>query len=200
MSLSNQTQRPVSSTQRSNIKSIQTTKTLKTTLSKSQIEARGLQGAGREASHSSEMLTGSSHFHSNQMLPQSNQTKRTDSLSQSFHQPLKNAGAVHANMVGSMQSQQHVFGGGIPGGTQTAQLQGISKLIETTGPGDSGSGNVEYTQSKYRKRLNQQQSHDYQTGMPMAIGAGATKGKLGMQASVGTQGSRGGAAKKMTAN
>lgn len=42
MTMSHQTQRPVSSTQRSNMKNIQATKSLKTTLSKSQVEARGM--------------------------------------------------------------------------------------------------------------------------------------------------------------
>ena len=74
--------------------------------------------------------------------------------------------------MGHVPSQQHLQGG-LPGGTNTAQLQGIAKLIEPAGTDPTS--NVEYTQSKYRKRLNQQQSHDYQAGMPIAVG-GVPKG------------------------
>lgn len=116
-------------------------------------------------------------------MPQSNQMKRTDSLTQSFNQPFKNVGGGHPQVMANVQSQQHLQGG-IPGGTHTAQLQGIAKLIEP-GVGDFSAGNVEYTQSKYRKRLNQQQSHDYQAGMPITSGG---KGKLALQGTVGTQG------------
>ena len=60
----------------------------------------------------------------------------------------------------------------------THQLKGISKLIE--GGGASGSGEMNehtYTQSKYRKRLNQQQSHDYQNSISGLSGvAGLQKG------------------------
>lgn len=130
------------------------------------------------------MLVKSQNFHSQQVI-QSNQMKRTESMAQSFTQPFKNTGAGHAQVMGTAQSQHHLQGG-IPGGTQTAQLQGIAKLIEPAA-NELPTGNVEYTQSKYRKRLNQQQSHDYQTGMPIAVG-GAPKGKLALQASVGGQG------------
>lgn len=183
VAMSNQAQpRPMSSTQRSNMKSIQTTKTLKTTLSKSQVEARGMPGASRDPAHSSEVLTASQNYHGQQMT-QSNQMKRTDSLSQSYNQqPFKTAGGGHPQAA---QSQLYNMQGGIPGGTQTAQLQGIAKLIEPESGDLPGGGSVEYTQSKYRKRLNQQQSHDYQTGAPIA---GGPKSKLALQAPAANQG------------
>ena len=103
--------------------------------------------------------------------------KRTDSLTQSFTQPFKNTSG-HPQVMASVQSQ-HQLQGGLPGGIQTAQLQGIAKLIEPNSNDNAATGNAEYTQSKFRKRLNQQQSHDYQAGMPMAMG-GNNKGKMGL--------------------
>jgi len=79
-------QRPVSSTQRSNMKNIQASKNLKTTLSKSQIDKRGAQGNGREVSSSSEMLV-------QQNYNTSNQQRRNDSLTQSFNNQFSNFGA-----------------------------------------------------------------------------------------------------------
>ena len=68
-------------------------------------------------------------------------------------QPFMNAGGAHPQPMGHMQPQQHLQGG-VPGGINTAQLQGIAKLIEPAS--NESAGNAEYTQSKYRKRLNQQ--------------------------------------------
>lgn len=92
VAMSNQGQRPVSSTQRSNMKSMQTSKTLKTTLSKSQVDARGMPAAAREVIHSTELLTASQNYHGQQqqvMPPQhlAQQMKRGDNaLTQSFNQ------------------------------------------------------------------------------------------------------------------
>lgn len=59
---------------------------------------------------------------------------------------------------------------------------------------------MEYTQSKYRKRLNQQQSHDYQAGIPMTAMGGMNAVTKGQRPNVSnTVGNQSRASKKLVA-